>query len=116
MFETRPATSPGLSLKAAHSLLTPTGAACATGSWRPVLGTGRTANSLLDTDLVVIRADQDSESLERAWFYLPRMLHDNSVVLVEQPGREGQEGTYRVLDLLAIRRLADAQTPRRSAA
>jgi hypothetical protein len=38
------------------------------------------------------------------------------VVLVEQPGREGQEGTYRALDPAAIHRLADARTSRRRAA
>ena len=69
-----------------------------------------------DTDLVVIRADQDPAALERAWFYLPRMLHEKSVVLIEQPGAEGQAATYRVLDLPTIRQWAEAQTPRRRAA
>jgi hypothetical protein len=116
LFEMRPAASPGLSLKQAHSLLTPSGARVRLVPGDPFSALARTANSLLDTDLVVIRADQDPASLQRAWFYLPRMLHEHSVVLVEQPGREGQDGTYRMLDLDAVRQLADAQTSRRRAA
>ncbi len=110
LFEMRPATSPGLSLKQTHSLLTPSGARVQLVPGDPFSALARTANSLLDTDLVVIRADQDPASLQRAWFYLPRMLHEKSVVLVEQPGCEGRDGTYRVLDLHAIWQLADAQT------
>jgi hypothetical protein len=82
----------------------------------PYSALAHAANSLLDTDLVVIRADQDPVALERAWFYLPRMLHEQSVVLVEQLGTEGHEGTYRALDLQAVRQLAAAHSSRRRAA
>lgn len=32
---------------------------------------------------MVIAADQDTQSLTNAWFYVPRMLHESSLVLLE---------------------------------
>lgn len=116
LFELRPATAPGLSLKQAHSLLTPMKAAVRLIPGDPFSALARAANSLLDTDLVVIRADQDAASLERAWFYLPRMLHESSVVLLENSGRDGQSATYQSLDLAAVRSLAGAHSAHRRAA
>ena len=115
-FEMRPAASPGLSLKEAYSCLASSGARLRLVPGDPFLALAQAANSLLDTDLVVIRADQEGEALERAWFYLPRMLHERSIVLVEEPGSGGREGTYRALDFPAVRRLAETQTARRRAA
>ncbi len=43
----------------------------------------RCANDLRGTDLVVVRNDQDPSSLERAWHFLPRMLHQTSQVWLE---------------------------------
>ncbi|MHB8972794.1 MAG: hypothetical protein ACYC3X_22935 [Pirellulaceae bacterium] len=116
LFELRPPTAAGLSLKQAHSLLTPLKARVQLVPGDPYTALVRTANSLPDTDLVVIRADQDAASLERAWFYLPRMLHEASVVLLENPSRDGQSGTYQSLDLTAVRALADIHTAHRRAA
>jgi hypothetical protein len=53
------------------------------------------ANSLTGTDLLIVSADQQGESLDRAWFYVPRMLHDASVVLVEDA--DGGATTFRQL-------------------
>ena len=41
------------------------------------------ANELPNTDLLIISADQPQQSLQAAWSYVPRMLHEGSVVLVE---------------------------------
>jgi hypothetical protein len=116
LFELRPATAARLSLKQAHSLLTPLKARVRLVPGDPFSALARAANTLLDTDLVVIRADQDAASLERAWFYLPRMLHEESVVLLENPGSDGQSGTYQSLDLDAVRKLASAHAAHRRAA
>jgi hypothetical protein len=116
LFESRPAPQPGLSLKQAHSLLTATGARVRLVPGDPYSALAHAANSLPDTDLVVISADQDPNALQRAWFYLPRMLHDRSVVLVEQPAAEGRERCYRTLDLPAVRKLAEGQMAHRRAA
>jgi hypothetical protein len=54
--------------------------------------------------------------MDRAWFYLPRMLHDRSLVLVERLGSNGQAGEYEVLDRQAVQQLANASVPMRRAA
>ena len=111
LFEMRP-DSGSLSLKQAHRMLHCLGAPTRLVPGDPFAALARTANSLLDTDLVVIRADQLGASMDRAWFYLPRMLHDQSLVLVEQP--EG--GDYAVLDRQAVQQRANATVPQRRAA
>jgi hypothetical protein len=50
----------------------------------PYSALARTANSLPDIDLMLVDADQDAESLSQAWFYAPRMLHEESLVLIER--------------------------------
>jgi predicted O-methyltransferase YrrM len=84
LFETRPAGSPALSLKEAHRLvkIAPIRAQLVPGD--PYSALARTANSLQGLDLVVISADQDPASLTRAWFYFPRMLGADGLVLQEQ--------------------------------
>ena len=44
-------------------------------------GTGRTANSLSKIDLVLISSQVNKASLASAWFYLPRTLAKNALVL-----------------------------------
>src|SRR5438874_982840 len=44
----------------------------------------RVANSLANTDLLLIAADRDHESLARAWTWVPRMLTATSLVLIEE--------------------------------
>ena len=61
----------------------------------PLAALACSANSLPDTDLLIIRADQLGESMEQAWYYVPRMLHTHSLVLVEQADREGYEVLLR---------------------
>ena len=76
------------------------------------------ANSLTNTDLLIISADQDAASLERAWFYVPRMLHGETLVLHEQPADEDPPGTQLVpvprLDIEA-RAAAQSKARRRAA-
>ncbi len=47
----------------------------------------RTANDLRGTDWVIISGDQPPESIDAAWHFLPRMLHQKSKVWVESPER-----------------------------
>jgi hypothetical protein len=72
----------------------------------------RTANALADTDLIVISADQDAAALDLSWFYLPRMLHAASQVVVARQG-PGPEPHMQLLDLAAVRKLADDCLARR---
>ncbi len=64
---------------------------------------------------MLISADQDTAALEQAWFYVPRMLHDQSVVLQEVPGEQGVTN-WQPVSLADIRARADQQQSRRRAA
>jgi hypothetical protein len=83
LFEARPASLPGLSLKEAHRQLNPTGVQVRLIPGELLCSLLRSANTLSKTDLVVISAEVDQASLEPAWFYFPRMLHEKSTVLLE---------------------------------
>jgi hypothetical protein len=104
---------PGISLKAAHQLLKPTGARIQLAPGAPHDGLARIANSLGKVDLIVLSPWPDAKCLASAWFYIPRLLHDQTVVLLEtlQPG---EETSLRMVDRAEIEMLA--AVPRRRAA
>ena len=62
----------------------------------------RSANSLQNTDLVIISAGHDEQSLASAWFYLPRMLHAGSAVYVESKTSEASQLTLELLSPVEI--------------
>lgn len=90
LFEARPATAPGLKLKTAHQLLQHLGGKVQLVPGDPHAALSRVANTLTGTDLMIIAADQDPDSLARAWFYVPRMLLPHSLVYIERPGASGK--------------------------
>jgi hypothetical protein len=115
-FEARtPSDGPGLSVKAAHRMLSGTGARVQLLPGDPFSALARAANNLAGSELVVISAGHDPRSLARAWFYLPRMLAAGSCVMIEK--RSGPEGEVSLRRMSAehINRLADAATLRRAA-
>jgi hypothetical protein len=119
LFEMREDES-GIPLREAHRLLRQDGSRIQLVPGDPFTALARIANTLPDTDLVLISFDQDAESLARSWFYLPRMLHDKSVVLVESivesKDVEGPiESTYRVMPRAEIDQLAMPPRMRRAA-
>lgn len=117
LFEARPKSNPGTTLKRAHRVLTALGAKVQVVPGDPFSALSRVANSLQNTDLVVIGADQDVESLARSWFYLPRMLHADSQVFLEEHGGDTGTARFRRLDAVTIARLAkDAEPKSRRAA
>ena len=115
LFEARPPEAvPGMSLKQAHCLLKATGVRIQLVPGDAYSALSRTANSLRDNDLMLISADQDPAALEQAWFYVPRMLHEKSVVLQEVPGEKG--ASWQTVALADIQARADQQKTRRRAA
>jgi hypothetical protein len=46
----------------------------------PAKALAQVANSLGKVDLLLISVEQGDAALDGAWFYLPRMLHDGSIV------------------------------------
>jgi len=81
---------PGLTLKDAHQLLRRDGVRVQLVPGNPADALIRVANSLGKIDLLIVRAEFDSASFARAWFFVPRMLHERSLVFVEGTLENGQ--------------------------
>lgn len=115
LFESRSAADgPGMSLKMAHRLLGRTGARVQLIPGDPYTGLARSANRLHPFDLVVISARLDPQSLARAWFYLPQLLHDRTQVF-QQRLLPGGGTCLRPVAAGEIRTLAAASVLRRAA-
>lgn len=85
LFEMREAGAARIGIKQAYHDLRALGAKVQLAPGDPFSALSRIANALVDTDLLVVAAGNDPESLARAWFYVPRMLHGRSRVYVEEP-------------------------------
>jgi len=115
LFEDRTAMDgPGLTLKMAHCLLAFTGARVRLIPGDPLTAMARTANSLGATDLVVVSARHQRESLARAWFYLPRVLGPKAQLFLEEPQPAGRV-LLRRIPAAEIDSLAAAARIRRAA-
>ncbi len=114
LFEGRGKSMPaGLSLKETHRLLAPHSVKVQLIPGEPAQALARAANSLAETDMVLISALDDETSLGSGWFYVPRMLHPGSQVFLETRASDG--GTaLRLVPLAEIEVLA--QSARRRAA
>jgi hypothetical protein len=91
LFEGRSASDgPGLTLKAAYQSLHGIGARVQLVPGNPADSLARTANSLGKIDLLIVPAELDSLSSSRVWYFVPRMLHAQSLVFVERAADDGQ--------------------------
>ena len=106
LFEARPHDQPGLSLKRAFHELRKGGVQLKLVPGKPYEALIRVANGLAGTDLLLISADQDAESLRYAWTYIPRMLHTGSLIFQEDRDAKTGKSSYRRLTLLEIQREA----------
>jgi hypothetical protein len=84
LFDARGADLEPLHLKQAHQCLSRSGAKIKLVPGDADEGLTRTANALLDTDLVIIHRSQTSDRFSRAWFYLPRILHQGTEIFQEE--------------------------------
>ena len=91
LFEGRPDPTTGISFKEAHGLLKQVDAKTKLIPGDPFSALARSANGLAGTDLVLIASDVDSTQMQQAWAFLPRMLHDETLV-IEERRIEGEEG------------------------
>ena len=90
-FEGRsPSDEPGLTLKAAHRLLTGKATRVQLLPGNPCEALARAANSLGKVDLLIVPEELESAEAARVWFFVPRMLHERSVVFVERKPVDGQ--------------------------
>lgn len=114
LFEGRPDGQPGLKLKDAHRAFATNriSSRLAPGDVHSVLS--RMANSLTKTDLLLISNEHDASVLAAAWYYVPRMLHEESMILVQA---SDEAGAYAPVERSEVDRLAAAAArPVRSAA
>lgn len=115
LFEGRPAASgPSLSLKVAHQLLRSTGVRVQLVPGNPADSLIRLANSLGKVDVLLVPAELDSPESARVWFFVPRMLHEHSLVFVERVRADGQT-TFVIKPRHEIEKLASAGFSRRAA-
>ena len=116
LFESSPDGKARLSLKTAHCLLQASGVRVRLVPGDPFAALSRAANSIGPCDLIVISADQRGESLDRAWFYVPRLLHAASQLFFGERGEGGATGRFDLVSHDEIGRRAQAAAPRRTAA
>lgn len=113
-FDTRSSELPPLSLKQAHRVLHASGAQVRLVPGAPGHALASVANALQNTDLVYISQAVSDDDLQRAWFYLPRMLCSQSVVLRERAGTQGRPELAQ-LSASELAERAAQSTPRRAA-
>ncbi len=115
LFEGRPqARGPALSLKAAHQRLRATGVRVQLVPGNPADSLIRLANSLGKVDLLIVPAELESASPARTWFFVPRILHERTLVLVEGERDDGQK-TLRIKPHKEIEQAASGPGIRRAA-
>lgn len=115
LFESRAASQPpGLTLKQAHRTLQALGAKIRLAPGDAFSALSRTANELRGVELVVVAHDVDAASLERAWFYLPRTLSADAVLLWAKPSKDSDGYRFETVSRTEIERLASR--PRHRAA
>lgn len=73
----------------------------------------QSANNLGHQDLVLVASHHDAVDLAQAWFYVPRLLHDGSIVLQEAP--RGESAAWQRLSRVDVERLAHRRRARRAA-
>lgn len=91
LFELRPDGQPKIALKQAFCTLRQSGAKVRLLPGDPHLALARAANGLGPQDVVLVSASVDAESMARAWFFVPRILHPSSQIWVEEPGAKESE-------------------------
>ena len=101
----------GLTLKQTHARLQLPRVQVRLVPGDPLSALQRMANSLTGTDLLLIAADQDRQSLARAWRWVPRMLSPEAFVFIEEPAEGSAETQWRQITLDEVQRLAALAVP-----
>jgi hypothetical protein len=115
LFDARPEGQEALKLKSAFAGLRRPGVQVQLVPGDPFSALARVSNSLMGTDVIIIGAEQDEESLSRAWTWVPRMLKPDSRVLLEETTESAR--TWRLMPREEILKRAEAAkgTRRRAA-
>jgi hypothetical protein len=110
-FEGRDTDQPQLSLRQMHKRLSASGAKIQLVPGELNSSLVRIANSHVRTDLILISAGQDEESLAECWHYVPRMLHAGSKFLIQRKVGEA----FETLSRLQIEKLVAEYAAKKSA-
>ena len=117
LFDARPSDQAQLPLKQAFHELRATGATIRLVPGDPAAALSRTANALTGTDLLLIAATQSVETLGEAWRFVPRMIHAQSLIFMQDAGIAAGRDTWRQLSPQEVEKLAaQAGRSRRRAA
>jgi hypothetical protein len=116
-FEARPTGQPRLTLKQAFTALKRSTVHVQLVPGEPDAALWRAANSLTRTDLLLMPAGCQPESLARTWIWLPRMLTPTSLVLEQQANGPGKTIRWRPVTVQEIQQRATqaASATRRAA-
>ena len=115
LFEARiSADGPGMTLKLAHRHLGATGARIRLVPGNPFSALAQTANVLGQVDIIVVSSLLEPQSLAKAWFYVPRLLHERSQVFLQER-KPGNVCTTRPVDRSEIATFAASAVGLRAA-
>jgi len=114
-FEERETGTAPLPLIHAHRQLHLTSARVRLVPGFPAATLPQVANSLQRSDLILISSQLNDAALERAWFYLPRMCHANSLVLREFRDAEGTDSRFEAISVADLQIRASARETRLAA-
>lgn len=103
-----------LTLKEAHRLFGGAGVRARLVPGDPPESLVRVANSLGKVDMLILPAGMDAPAMARTWFFVPRMLHQDSIVFIERAEPDGRL-RLDVLPPQTIDGLAAAGSLRRAA-
>ncbi|HEY6563359.1 MAG TPA: hypothetical protein VIY86_02580 [Pirellulaceae bacterium] len=103
LFESRPSSQPGLTLKEAHREVRSDQIDIRLLPGEPSTALSRLANELRGTDLVIATAAQNTKSLNGSWHLVSRILHKDSRIWLET--EDGGQPIFRVLAPADIRSL-----------
>lgn len=114
LYEARPEGASRISLKSAHAMLKQTRARARLVPGDAFSALARTANEIGPCDIIVISSDQLGEPLDRAWFYLPRLLREQTRVFIERAADGERPAGFELMSHAEIHRRA-APLSRRAA-
>lgn len=113
LFEAKGAAANGLTLKEAHRVLSATEAKVRLLPGDAAQTLPRMANQLLATDLLIISSNDRREVLDGCWFFIPRMLHESSLLLLQTERHLGRP--FEILgyqDVAALAKAAGRSAPK----
>jgi hypothetical protein len=113
-FDARPLHLTPMSLKESYRILHATGATVRLVPGNPANSLTAAANAHQNTDLLLISSVVTDDDLKAAWFYVPRMLHQASMILRECQG-PAAEPLFEWLTHTAIAEWAGRAGGRRAA-